>query len=108
MSEVLWLGSVRHINNRSAVGLHDARERIHRTAGMVTDVGDFTAALVNNDWLVRRSALQVAEARQFHVPLRLLIGRIGSRLSNGRAPGQDHIWNCRSVRRVSLRQDADG
>src|SRR5690349_7834962 len=88
MSQILGLPWVRHINDRSPVRLHDARERIHGTAGVVADIGNFTIPFFNDDRLVGRTALKVAPPCQFHVPLRLLIGRMGSRLGSGRSSGQ--------------------
>src|SRR5665213_1563382 len=102
MRKIFGPGRVGHVDDRSPVWLYHARERVHHAARMVTNVGNLTPFLIDNDRLIRRSPLQIAESGEFHIPLRLLVGRIGSRLLQGWFASQSDCWNTRPVRRKTL------
>src|SRR6267142_1112279 len=108
MSEVLGVRGIGDIDNRSSVGLHGARQWIYGRPGVVAHKSDLTSTLVDDDGLVRRAALEIAMANQFHVPLRLLVRRVGRRLLSRRASRQGHRRDSRSIRRVGLREKKYG
>src|SRR4029077_3818114 len=98
MRKILGVRHVGDIDNRRAVGLHFPCEWIHGAAGVVTDIGDLTSVLVDDERLVRGAALQIVVACELSVPVGLLIRGFGSRLMARWGAVQGHRWESRSIR----------
>src|SRR6185295_16207277 len=96
--EILGVRDVGDIDNRRAVGLHFPCEWIHGAAGMVTDIGDLTPILVDDEGLVRRAALEIVVTGQFSVPVGLLIRGFRSRLMIRWTAVQGHGREGRTIR----------
>ena len=69
---IFWIGNV---HKRSSIGFLYARDRVHLRSGVMTDIGNVAAVLVNDDRLISLTTLQVIPSGEFRVPSRLLIGR---------------------------------
>ena len=85
IARVLRIGD---IDDRRAVVLGLAGERIHPLAAVVADVGDPARALVVHDRLVRGARLEVVHPHQAHVALLLGAGRERDEEGHGHQTGQ--------------------
>src|SRR5258708_5678049 len=75
--EVLGLLRVGHIEDRCAVVLLLAGERVQQVVAVMPDVGDPAAALLVDHGLIGAAALEVVVADQLHVALLGLVLRLG-------------------------------
>src|SRR5262249_25730099 len=67
------------VEDRGAVELHLARQRVEPPASMVADVGDPSLSMPLDDGLIRRARLQIVLPPQAHVALLGRLGRRGTR-----------------------------
>src|SRR5580700_1398627 len=88
MGKILWLPRICDVDNRRAVRLLLAGERVERHATVMTDVGNPACTLLVNDGLIRAPVLQFVVADQLHVVLfSLLLRRRTATQHNGKRTG---------------------
>ena len=67
MFEIARTRGIGHIDDRGTIRLDVAVLGIHGSPPVMTDVSDPAIALFVNDWLIRRTRLQVVKAYKPHI-----------------------------------------